>query len=173
MRRVFAQKPALPTSQERATRSTCRALRGTSRGRPPGSPGIWRCFNVVGGLLSWIAGRRGALADLDERAVEQYLRHRAGKQSIQPGDRSALKRWLSVLREEGAIAPVVLPPGSGAKGRHQWAMMGSGSKEVRRRSSWWTLKWFRRSSLRPLDGHPVCSLPLALQPWVPRSGGDK
>ena len=64
---------------------------------------------MVGGLLSWIASRRGALADLDERSVEQYLRHRAGKQSIQPGDRSALKRWLSVLREAGAIAPAVLP----------------------------------------------------------------
>jgi site-specific recombinase XerD len=72
--------------------------------------GTWRCFNVVGGLLSWIASRRCVLADLDERMVEQYLRHRAGKQSIQPGDRSALKRWLSVLREEGAIAPAVLPP---------------------------------------------------------------
>ncbi len=44
--------------------------------------GTWRCFNVVGGLLSWIASRRDALADLDERSVEQYLRHRAGKQSI-------------------------------------------------------------------------------------------
>jgi site-specific recombinase XerD len=72
--------------------------------------GTWRCFNVVGGLLNWIASRHGALADLDERSVERYLRHRAGKQSIQPGDRSALKRWLSVLREEGAIAPAVLPP---------------------------------------------------------------
>ena len=50
------------------------------------------------------------LADLDERLVEQYLRHRARKQSIQPGDRAALKRWLSVLREAGAIAPAVLPP---------------------------------------------------------------
>ena len=74
------------------------------------SHSTWRCFNVVGGLLNWIASRRGALADLDERSVEHYLRHQAGKQSIQPGDRSALKRWLSVLREEGAIAPAVLPP---------------------------------------------------------------
>ena len=71
--------------------------------------GTWRCLNVVGGLLSWIASRRCALADLDERMVERYLRHRAGKQSIQPGDRSALKRWLSVLRKEGAIAPAVPP----------------------------------------------------------------
>lgn len=61
-------------------------------------------------LLSWIAGRRYELVDLDEQVVERYLRHRGGRQSIQPGDRAALKRWLSVLREEGAIAPLVLPP---------------------------------------------------------------
>ena len=71
--------------------------------------GTWRCLNVVGGLLSWIAGRRYKLADLDEQVVERYLRHRGGRQSIQPGDRAALKRWLSVLREDGAIGPVVLP----------------------------------------------------------------
>ena len=28
--------------------------------------GTWRCLNVVGGLLSWIAGRRYKLDDLDE-----------------------------------------------------------------------------------------------------------
>ncbi len=73
--------------------------------------GTWRCLNVVSGLLSWIASRRWTHgADLDERRVEQYLLHRAEKQSIQPGDRAALKRWLSVLREERAIAPAVLPP---------------------------------------------------------------
>jgi site-specific recombinase XerD len=65
---------------------------------------------VVGGLLSWIASRHRALADLDEHVVERYLRHRGGRQSIQPGDRAALKRWLSVLREEGAIAPAAAPP---------------------------------------------------------------
>jgi site-specific recombinase XerD len=67
--------------------------------------GCWRCLNVVGGLLSWIASRRVDLVDLDERVVERYLRRRGRKQSIQPGDRSALKRWLSVLRDEGATAP--------------------------------------------------------------------
>jgi len=41
--------------------------------------------------------------------VERYLRHRAGRQTIQPGDRAALKRWLSVLREEGVIAPAAPP----------------------------------------------------------------
>ena len=72
--------------------------------------GTWRCLNVVGGLLSWITSHRRALADLDGRTVERYLRHRARQQSIQPGDRSALKRWLSVLREESAIAPAVPSP---------------------------------------------------------------
>jgi hypothetical protein len=72
--------------------------------------GTWRCLNVVGGLLSWIASRRRVVADLNERMLERYLRHRAARQSIQPGDWAALKRWLSVLREEGTIAPAALPP---------------------------------------------------------------
>jgi integrase len=54
--------------------------------------GTWRCLNVVGGLLSWIASRRCALTDLDEHVVERYLWYRGGRQSIQPGDRAALKR---------------------------------------------------------------------------------
>ncbi len=72
--------------------------------------GTWRCLNLVGDLLSWIAGNRSKLTDLDERMVERYLRYRGGKQSIQPGDRAALKRWLSVLREAGSIAPAALLP---------------------------------------------------------------
>jgi len=72
--------------------------------------GTWRCLNLVGGLLSWIANSRFDLADLDERMVDRYLRHRGGKQSIQPGDRAALKRWLSVLRETGTITPAARQP---------------------------------------------------------------
>jgi len=72
--------------------------------------GTWRCLNLVGGLLSWIASSRSDLTDLDERMVDRYLRHRGGKQSIQPGDRAALKRWLSVLRDAGSIAPAALLP---------------------------------------------------------------
>ena len=34
----------------------------------------------------------------------------AGGSLSKPGDRAALKRWLSVLHEGGAIAPLVLPP---------------------------------------------------------------
>jgi site-specific recombinase XerD len=72
--------------------------------------GTWRCLNLVGDLLSWIAKSRSTLADLDEGTVERYLRRRARKQSIQPGDRAALKRLLSVLRGAGTIAPAALPP---------------------------------------------------------------
>jgi site-specific recombinase XerD len=72
--------------------------------------GTWRCLNLVDDLLSWIASGRWKLTDLDERMVERYLRHRAGNQSIQPGDRAALKRWLSVMRDAGMIAPAALPP---------------------------------------------------------------
>jgi hypothetical protein len=49
-------------------------------------------------------------ADLGERMVERYLRYQGDKQSIQPGDRAALKRWLSVLRDAGSIAPAAPPP---------------------------------------------------------------
>jgi len=70
----------------------------------------WRCLNLVGGLLSWMAGRRASLSDLDEHGVERYLRHRERKQTIPSGDRAALKRWLSVLRDAGAIAPPAAPP---------------------------------------------------------------
>src|SRR5262249_5904514 len=62
------------------------------------------------GLLGWITTRHCKLADLDERTIDLYLRYRAKRQSIQPGDRAALKRWLSVLREEGAITQAVPPP---------------------------------------------------------------
>ena len=72
--------------------------------------GTWRCLSLVDDLLSWIARNRSKLTDLDERMVERYLQRRGGKQSIQPGDRAALKRLLSVLREAGMIAPAALPP---------------------------------------------------------------
>jgi hypothetical protein len=67
--------------------------------------GTWRGLSLVGDLLSWMARSCAKLTDLDERTIERYLRHRARKQSLQPGDQAALKRLLSVLREAGTIAP--------------------------------------------------------------------
>ena len=42
----------------------------------------WRCLNLVGDLLSWIAGGRSKLTDLDEGTVEYYVWHPAQRQSI-------------------------------------------------------------------------------------------
>lgn len=64
----------------------------------------WRSLNVVSDLLSWIARRRSMIRELDEPMVGRYLRHRARKHSNYRGDRAALKRWLSVLRDTGTIA---------------------------------------------------------------------
>jgi site-specific recombinase XerD len=71
--------------------------------------GTWRCLSLVGDLLSWIAKSSLKLPDLNERMAERYLRQRARKQSIQPGDRAALKRLLSVLRDAGMIQPAPGP----------------------------------------------------------------
>ncbi len=71
-----------------------------------GRQSTWRCLNVVGGLLSWIASRRFKLTSLDERMAERYLRHRGRKQFIQRGDRAALKRFCGAARW-GMIAPPV------------------------------------------------------------------
>jgi len=75
-----------------------------------GRQSTWRCLNLVGDLLSWIASSRFELSSLDERMAERYLRRRGRKLSIQPGDRAVLKRFLSVLRDAGMIAPPVQPP---------------------------------------------------------------
>ena len=98
-----------------------RDLRGEQHGQPIerfaarlveiglGRQGVWRSLNVVGGFLRWIERGGRPLADVDERSVERYLRSRARRQSIQPGDRAALMRWLAVLRDGGAIAQAVPP----------------------------------------------------------------
>jgi len=72
--------------------------------------GTWRCLNLVGDLLSWFAKSGSELTGLDERVVDRYLRRRARKQAIQPGDRAALRRLLSVLRDARMIAPAAPPP---------------------------------------------------------------
>jgi site-specific recombinase XerD len=66
-----------------------------------------RCLSLVGDLMKWIesSGSKSKVADIDERMVERYLRNRARKHSIHRIDRPALKRFVSVLRKLGMIAP--------------------------------------------------------------------
>ena len=70
-------------------------------------------------LAGPIAGRRYKLIDLDEQVVKRYLRHRGGRQSIQPGDRAALKRWLSVLREELGLSGILAEMNCGSQIPHE------------------------------------------------------
>jgi site-specific recombinase XerD len=70
----------------------------------------WRSLNLLGDLISWLTRIGSMPTELEERVVEQYFRRRSRKQSIQPGDRAALRRFLSVLREVGMIAPAIRPP---------------------------------------------------------------
>jgi site-specific recombinase XerD len=70
----------------------------------------WRSLNLLGDLISWLTRIGSMPTELEERVVEQYFRRRSRKQSIQPGDRAALRRFLSVLREAGMIAPAIRPP---------------------------------------------------------------
>ena len=72
--------------------------------------GTWRSLSLLGDVVSRVASSNSKLTDLDEGMVDRYLQHRSRKQSIQPGDRAALKRLLLVLREAGTIAPATLPP---------------------------------------------------------------
>jgi len=41
--------------------------------------GTWRSLSLVGDLLTWVAGSRSKVTDLDERVAERYLRQRARK----------------------------------------------------------------------------------------------
>jgi site-specific recombinase XerD len=103
--RLFARLKSGPYGQLVELYAACLAKDGLAR------QGAWRSLSLAGDLLDWIArSHHSKLADLDERAAERYLRQRARKQSIQPGDRAALKRLLSVLRDAGMIPPAALPP---------------------------------------------------------------
>lgn len=75
-----------------------------------GRHGTWRSLSLLANLMGWLASSGLQLADCNECIVEQYLRHRAERRSIQAGDRAAFKRLLSVLREAGMISAAALPP---------------------------------------------------------------
>jgi len=75
-----------------------------------GRHGTWRSLSLLADLMGWLASSGLQLADCNECIVEQYLRHRAERRSIQAGDRAAFKRLLSVFREAGMISAAALPP---------------------------------------------------------------
>ena len=71
--------------------------------------GIWRSLNLFRDLMRWTAANKSAPADLNEHVIEAFLRFRAERQGIQPGDRAAMARLLSALRESGLVVPAEIP----------------------------------------------------------------
>jgi len=68
--------------------------------------GAWRNLRVVCDFSHWLADKQLSLHELDERIVEQYVKFRLRFRNLYPGDKPALHRLLSVLREAKAIAPI-------------------------------------------------------------------
>jgi len=68
----------------------------------------WRSLSLFRDLMDWHVGNGRAPRELGEVHVEQFLEHRSEHWSINAGDRAALRRLLSALREEGLI-PAALP----------------------------------------------------------------
>ena len=71
--------------------------------------GVWQSLNLFRDLMRWTAANKSAPADLNEHVIEAFLRFRAERQGIQPGDRAAMARLLSALRESGLVVPAEIP----------------------------------------------------------------
>jgi site-specific recombinase XerD len=69
---------------------------------------IWRSLSLFRDLMDWHVGSGHDPQDLGEVHVERFLEHRFKHWSPDSGDRSALRRLLSALREEGLI-PAAAP----------------------------------------------------------------
>lgn len=63
----------------------------------------WRSLSLFRDLMDWHVGNGHDPQDLGEAHVEQYLEHRSKHWSINAGDRAALRRLLSALRDEGLV----------------------------------------------------------------------
>ncbi|MER9370576.1 hypothetical protein NKI66_31910 [Mesorhizobium sp. M0518] len=68
----------------------------------------WRSLSLFRELMDWHVGSGHDPQALSEVHVDQFLGHRSKHWSPDSGDRSALRRLLSALREEGLI-PAGLP----------------------------------------------------------------
>jgi site-specific recombinase XerD len=68
-----------------------------------------RSLRLIGDFMKWMASSGFRVADVDEPMVERFLQIRARKRSIYSGNRPALKRFLSELRDAGMIAPAEPP----------------------------------------------------------------
>ena len=63
----------------------------------------WRSLSLFRELMHWHVGSGHEPQDLSEVHVGRFLEHRFKHWSPDSGDRSALRRLLSTLRQEGLI----------------------------------------------------------------------
>ncbi|MBY3027347.1 site-specific integrase [Rhizobium leguminosarum] len=68
----------------------------------------WRSLSLFRDLMDWHVGNGHAPQDLSEVHVDRFLEHRFKHWTPDSGDRSALRRLLSALRDKGLI-PAALP----------------------------------------------------------------
>ncbi len=68
-----------------------------------GQHSTWRSLSLFRDLMDWHVGNGCDRRDLGEVDVERFLEHRLRHWRPDPGDRSALRRLLSSLREEGSV----------------------------------------------------------------------
>src|SRR6516165_4590876 len=68
-----------------------------------------RSLRLIGDFMKWMASSGFRVAEVDEPMVERFLHVRARKRSNYSGDRPALKRFLSVLRDAGMISSAEQP----------------------------------------------------------------
>ncbi|WP_246696452.1 tyrosine-type recombinase/integrase [Mesorhizobium sp. SARCC-RB16n] len=68
----------------------------------------WRSLSLFRELRDWHVGNGHDLQHLSEDHVERFLEHRSRHWSIDSGGRSALRRLLATLRQEGLI-PTAIP----------------------------------------------------------------
>lgn len=72
-----------------------------------GQQSTWRSLSLFRDLMDWHIGKGHDPQDLSEIHVEQFLEHRSEHWCINAGDRAALRRLLSALREERLIPPAL------------------------------------------------------------------
>jgi site-specific recombinase XerD len=64
----------------------------------------WRSLSLFRDLMDWHVGNGHGSKDLNEECVERFFDHRSRHWRINAGDRAALRRLLSALRDKGLIA---------------------------------------------------------------------
>lgn len=64
-------------------------------------------LHILTRFAQWLSDHRFGIHDIDERRVQQFLQAHARRTPLRCGDRSALHRLITTLRDAGIIAPAL------------------------------------------------------------------